>query len=201
VKHPEAAHSPAAASAAGVHYDALMQPDTPDRVLDFGSGGMWWEIIRSTADTNGAYLEIVNVIRPGFDGPPLHIHPTAEESYAVTAGELDVCVAGAWRKVKAGETATVPAGVPHTLKNTSIADVSLVNVHRPAMAFERMFRRMHAMIAAGKLSLPPRGLGAMIRISMLFCEHEAEIRTVKPPHMAMRTLARVGKLLGFKLPA
>jgi hypothetical protein len=118
----------------------------------------------------------------------------------VTEGALDVCVDGEWKKLRAGESVTVPAGVPHTLRNSSGAEVRLVNVHRPAMEFERMFRRMHAMIVAGRLTLPPRGLGAMLRIAMPFREHEREIVSVKPPNAVMRTFARVGRLVGIKLP-
>jgi mannose-6-phosphate isomerase-like protein (cupin superfamily) len=178
-----------------------MASGTADRVLDFGTSGMWWEITRTTADTGGAYFEAVNVLRVGFGGPPLHAHPTAEETYAVTEGELDVCVGGAWRKVRAGEAVTVAAGTPHTLRNTSGAEVRLLNTHKPALAFERFFRRMHAMIAAGELSLPPRGPGALLRISMLFNDHPREIVSVKPPRAVLAALARVGRLVGYKLPS
>jgi quercetin dioxygenase-like cupin family protein len=170
------------------------------RILDFGTTGMWWEITRTTADTNGDYFEAVNVLKASFRGPPLHAHPTAEETYAVTEGELDVCLAGTWRTLKAGESVTVAAGVPHTLRNASANDVRLLNTHKPALQFERMFRRMHAMIAAGELALPPRGFGALLRIAMLFNDHQREIVSVKPPRAVIRLLAAVGKSLGYKLP-
>jgi len=178
----------------------MTSADPGDRILDFGAAGMWWEVTRSTADTAGAYFEAVNVIGPGFDGPPLHAHPTAEETYAVTAGVLEVCVDGVWRRLGAGESATVPAGVPHTLRNSSGAEVRLVNRHTPALGFERFFRRLHAMAAAGEVTLPPRGFGAVVRLSMLFTEHEREIVSVKPPRVVMRVLARVGRVLGYRLP-
>jgi mannose-6-phosphate isomerase-like protein (cupin superfamily) len=178
-----------------------MESQTDKQILDFGATEMWWEITRSTADTAGEYFEAINVIvNPEFGGPPLHAHPTAEESYAVTQGELEVCVAGVWRTLKTGESATVPAGVAHTLRNTSGAEVRLINTHKPALEFERFFRRMHAMIAAGTLALPPRGLGQLLRISMLFTEHPREIVSVKPPRAVMSTLALVGRMLGIKLP-
>jgi quercetin dioxygenase-like cupin family protein len=171
------------------------------RVLDFGSAGMWWEITRTTADTNGDYFEAVNVLKAGFGGPPLHAHPEAEETYAVTDGELDVCLAGTWRNLKAGESVTVPPGVPHTLRNAGAGEVRLLNTHKPALQFERFFRRMHAMIAAGELSLPPRGFGALLRIAMLFNGHPREIVSVKPPRPVIRLLAIMGKSLGYKLPS
>ncbi len=71
------------------------------------------EITRSTADTHGALVDAVDVIAPDFAGPPLHIHPTAEESYSVLSGTLDVCVDRIWRRLDAGQSATVPAGTPN----------------------------------------------------------------------------------------
>ena len=47
----------------------------------------------------------------------------------MVSGTLDVCVGGEWRKLATGESVTVPAGTPHTLRNESEAEVKLVNVH------------------------------------------------------------------------
>jgi mannose-6-phosphate isomerase-like protein (cupin superfamily) len=171
-----------------------------DRILDFAAIGMWWEITKSTSDTGGELFEAVNVIAPGFAGPPLHIHPHAEESYCVKEGTLDVCVGGEWRQLSPGESVTVPAGVAHTLKNPHALPVRLLNVHKPALAFERFFRRFHALVSGGKLKLPPKDFGSLLMVSMLFVDHEQEIRSAKPPHVVMRILAVIGKLLGYKLP-
>jgi quercetin dioxygenase-like cupin family protein len=162
--------------------------------------GMWWEITRSTADTRGELLEAINVIGPDFAGPPLHIHPSAEESYAVVSGTLDVCVGGEWRKLVPGESVIVPPGTPHTLKNESGAEVKLVNVHKPAQQFERFFRRLHSLACSGRVTFPPKGLRSAILLSMLFSEHPQEVLSVKPPRWLMKALARVGRILGYKLP-
>jgi mannose-6-phosphate isomerase-like protein (cupin superfamily) len=171
-----------------------------DRVLDFAQIGMWWEITNSTADTGGERFEAINVLAPSFAGPPLHLHPTAEESYAVVSGTLDVCVGDHWRKLATGESVTVPAGTPHTLKNESGAEVRLINVHKPALEFERFFRRFHALVCTGKLKLPPKDLQSAILVSMLFSEHPQEVVSVKPSRRLMQALALVGRILGYKLP-
>jgi mannose-6-phosphate isomerase-like protein (cupin superfamily) len=162
--------------------------------------GMWWEITKSTADTGGELFEAINVLGPNFAGPPLHIHPSAEESYAVVSGTLDVCVGGNWRKLGPGESVTVPAGTPHTLKNESGAEVKLVNVHKPAQQFERFFRRLHALACSGMVTFPPKRLRSAILLSMLFSEYPKEVISVKPPRWLMKALARVGRILGYKLP-
>jgi mannose-6-phosphate isomerase-like protein (cupin superfamily) len=178
-----------------------MQANDAGRILDFAPIGMWWEITKSTADTGGEAFEAINVIGPGFGGPPLHLHPTAEESYRVLSGTLDVCVGREWRKVQPGETATVPAGVPHTLKNASGAEVRLVNVHSPALDFERFFRRMHALICTQGMKLPPKDLRSAILVSMLFTDHPREIVSVAPPRQLLLALSMVGRLVGYKLPS
>ncbi len=170
------------------------------RVLDFGATGMWWEITHSKEDTNGEYFEVLNVIEPGFGGPPLHMHPMAEESYEVIEGFLDVYVNGEWRKLGPGEKAVVPKGMSHTLRNPYRDAVRMINIHRPALDIEHFFRRMHSLVAQGKLTLPPKNLGAVIRLSMLFTAHENEIKSVVPSQWVMKVLAFIGKVFGYRLP-
>ena len=56
-------------------------PGGGDRQLDFHPGmGMRWEITRSTKDTAGQLFEATNWLDARMPGPPVHVHPTAEES-------------------------------------------------------------------------------------------------------------------------
>ena len=176
-------------------------PPGGDRELDFHPGmEMRWEITRSTADTAGELFEATNWIGPEMPGPPVHVHPTADESYNVIEGALDVCVNGEWRTLRAGESATAPAGAPHTLRNATKETVRIVNVHRPALQFESFFREMHALIGQGKIKqLPPKEPRSAIYVAMLFGKYPDEIRVVKPPSGVFKALALVGRALGFKL--
>ncbi len=176
-------------------------PADGDRQLDFRPGmDMQWEVTRTTADTAGELFEATNWVAAGMGGPPVHVHPTAEESYAVVEGTMDVFMNGEWKTLRAGETATVPADVPHTLRNSSTEPVRIVNVHRPALRFESFFREMHALIRAGKIKrLPPKDPRSAIYAAMLFGKYPAEIRVVKPPPAIFKALALIGRGLGFKL--
>jgi mannose-6-phosphate isomerase-like protein (cupin superfamily) len=171
------------------------------RQLDFRPGmDMQWEVTRTTADTAGELFEATNWVAAGMGGPPVHVHPTAEESYAVVEGTMDVFVGGEWTTLRAGETATVPPDTPHTLRNSSPEPVRIVNVHRPALKFESFFREMHALIGAGKIKrLPPKDPRSAIYAAMLFQKYPAEIRVVKPPNGIFKALAVIGRGLGFKL--
>jgi mannose-6-phosphate isomerase-like protein (cupin superfamily) len=65
--------------------------------------GMWWEITRSTVDTSGELFEATNWVEARMPGPPVHVHPTVEESYEVIEGALEVFMDGKWSPVRAGE--------------------------------------------------------------------------------------------------
>lgn len=172
-----------------------------DRRLDFRPGmGMWWEVTRSTDDTSGELFEATNWIEPRMPGPPVHVHPTAEESYDVVEGALEVFMHGQWSPVRAGEKATVPAGVPHSVRNASDEPARIVNIHQPAQRFESFFREMHRLIHEGKIRrLPPKDPRSAIYAAMLFESYPDEIRVVKPPEQVFRALAMIGRALRFRL--
>jgi mannose-6-phosphate isomerase-like protein (cupin superfamily) len=94
----------------------------------------------STEDTSGELFEATNWIEPRMPGPPVHVHPTAEESYEVIEGALEVFMNGEWTPVHAGEKATAAAGAPHSVRNGSDEPARIVNIHRPAQRFESFFR-------------------------------------------------------------
>lgn len=173
------------------------------RQLDFRPGmDMTWEITQSTDETGGALFEATNWVGGATGGPPVHVHPTAEESYAVIEGAADVFMDGGWRTVHGGDSVTVPAGMPHTIKNSSREAVRLVNTHRPALRFEAMFRELHALIQQGKIKrLPPKDPRSAIYAAMLFAKYPDEQRMVKPPQALFNSLARLGRMLGLKLQA
>ena len=74
------------------------------RHLDFRPGmAMWWEITRSTEDSAGELFEATNWIEPGMAAPPVHVHPSAEESDQVVEGAIEVFMDGSWSRVGPGE--------------------------------------------------------------------------------------------------
>lgn len=173
--------------------------ETQDRILDFGCFPGRWEITHSTEDTNGEFLEMrFEIETVPEEGPFVHTHPSAEESYEVRSGVLEVYEDGEWLEIAAGEKHTVPPGTPHTFKNKT--PVELVNVHRPALQHETFFRRFHRLVTGHGVSLPPDGFRDAVLIAMLTTEHEADVYAVNPPHWAFKGLGGIGRLLGYELP-
>ena len=169
------------------------------RILDWGGFPGRWEITQSTKDTEGKYLEMhFEIEGTTGDSPPLHIHPEAEESYEVLSGMLEVNVDGEWKQIPAGEKHSVSPGTPHTFRNKK--SVEVINVHKPALGYEHFFRRFHKLVTEEGVSLPPKSFKSLVLMGMLFEDYEQEILSVKPPQFVMRSLAKVGNILGYQLP-
>ena len=169
-----------------------------DRILDFQPAiAMRWEITRSTADTGGALLETVWWVGPHTGGPPIHLHPAAEESYEVLEGTQEVFIQGRWSTLHPGEKVTVPPGTRHTLRNSSDADVRLINIHQPALRIEQMFRDLHRLTSSGKVKrLPPQDPRSLIYLGMLFARYSDEQYTT--PHGVFTILPLIGRALGMR---
>jgi hypothetical protein len=65
-------------------------------------------------------------------------------------GAFEVFVRDGWRTLRAGESASVPAGAVHTFR-VGDRPVRVRNVHAPALDFEDYFASESALMAAGKI--------------------------------------------------
>ena len=126
-----------------------------DRQLDFHPGmGMRSRKCRSAEETRGKVFESTHWYDAGEPGPPVHMHPDSADTFAVIDGTLDVCIDGEWRSVPAGETATIPAGVPRRSRNTSDETAKVKVTMQPAGRSEAFFRDMHGLIHRGQDQAP-----------------------------------------------
>ena len=172
-----------------------------DRELDFHPVmGERWEITQSTEDSSGELFESTVWLDPHVAEPPPHVHPSAEESFEVLEGSLDVFKEGAWTTLQPGESATVPPNVRHTFRNATDEMAKVLIRIRPAGRSEAFFRHMQTLIAEGKLKrLPPKEPGSAIYIAMLFSEYRDFTRPMGPLSGVLKMLAFTGKALRFKL--
>ena len=170
-----------------------------DRELDFHpSLGMRWEITQSPTDNSGELFELTAWLDPHLPAPPPHVHPNFEESFQVLEGTLDVCKDGAWTTLRPGETESVPAGVPHTLRNSSDEMVKVVGRMQPAGRAEEFFRHIASLIRDGKIK-GPQDLRSGIYFAMLADSYPDVSRPTGPVKVAFKPLALIGKALRFKL--
>jgi mannose-6-phosphate isomerase-like protein (cupin superfamily) len=167
----------------------------PDRLV--WPDGTIYEIVRSTASTAGALLEMRWHLPAGGWAPQAHVHPNLSEDYEVLTGSLDLLQHGRWQKLAPGDAASIAPGTAHTFR---VADGPAVvrNVHRPALDFEPYIRRLCAAAnqhALGDLT----GLRSLLQIAVLvyaFPRHsQAENAAL---NAAVPALAAIGRLLGYR---
>jgi quercetin dioxygenase-like cupin family protein len=170
-------------------------------VLDLGPIGATFHVRRTSADTDGRLLAMEWVLLPRSSGTPIHVHPSAVESYEVLEGELDLYVNGGWTKLAVGEEASVNPGVPHTFRNSSDSQTRVYNVHAPAMRFGEYFGGIDRVVRSGKVPHNRMSLKTVLYLSLLMTSFADEIASVRPPQSLMKGLATLARLLGYRLPA
>lgn len=172
-----------------------------DRRLDFHPAmGMRLEITRASEETSGELFESTNWLEARLPGPPVHVHPNAEESFELIEGSLEVFKDGAWTTLSPGETAIIPAGVPHTFRNACDEPAKIVTRIQPAGSSEAFFRDIHRLIHSGKVKqLPPKGPRAAIYAALLYDRYPDEIRATGALNGVFKALTLVGKALRFEL--
>src|SRR5215208_656637 len=99
--------------------------------------GSVYEVLKTAADTDGTYVEMVFHQPPGAVPPPPHVHSELVEQYEVLEGRFDVMVDGVWSTLGPGQSASVPQGALHTFKNRSGSMVRVRNIHRPGGRFDQ----------------------------------------------------------------
>ncbi len=97
--------------------------------IRYGPGGIY-RIVTTTAQTGGIHFALDCTEKPG-GGPPLHVHETEEEYFFVTEGEFAFSIDGKITKAKAGESAFVPRGKVHCLKNCTNQDARMLALFTP----------------------------------------------------------------------
>jgi quercetin dioxygenase-like cupin family protein len=168
-------------------------------ILNLGPLGARFLIRKTAAETEGRSFEMEWHLAPKSGGTPIHVHPQATETYEVLEGKFEVYVDAAWRTLSAGERLAVEPGTPHTFRNSSADVVRVYNTHQPAMRFDQYFEGLSQLVNRGVISTPRITPRAIVHLAMLMTTHEEEIISVKPPHLLMRILGRIGRSLGYRI--
>jgi mannose-6-phosphate isomerase-like protein (cupin superfamily) len=119
-----------------VRHDA----DRFDRPVQFLNGR--FDIKLSTADSGGKIF-VVDTVRSGHGGPPLHYHHDQDEWFLVQDGRFRIQVGEALHELGPGDTILGPKGIPHAFLNLTPAARLLV-AFLPAGSMEAFFA--HALL-------------------------------------------------------
>ena len=82
-------------------------------------------------NTNGV-MDFWIVTNGPKSGPPLHIHPNADELFYILEGSLLMKNGDDLTEVRAGDLVYIPKGVPHTFANMTDRPARSINVFCPS---------------------------------------------------------------------
>jgi hypothetical protein len=124
-------------------------------------------------------LRIESVNPPGDLLEPVHVHPRQESGAEVLSGCLVFEVDGSNRRLSAGETIAIPAGVPHRFWAEGEEAARSVQFFRPALDIAAFFETLFGLAQRGELD--SKGMPSPLQLAVMVPEFSDEIRTVRPP--------------------
>ncbi|MCB0829077.1 MAG: quercetin 2,3-dioxygenase [Solirubrobacterales bacterium] len=128
----------------------------PPIVAGPGEGEALWFLgilatIKSSAETTGGAVAVIEHLAPQGSGSPLHVHSREDEWFYVIDGELTFWVGGEVSAAPAGTFVFGPKGIPHTFAVSS-EEARFLLVTEPA-GFEAFMRAGGE--PAERLEIPP----------------------------------------------
>lgn len=146
-------------------------------------------ILTTASESDGELYEQRVEYLAGSPFPPAHYHPAQDEHFEVETGAMVFVVDGEERTVSAGESIDIPRGTSHKARNASSDESAVVRWEtRPALRSGEFFA------ATSMLSTSP------VDGAVLANEFRDVFRLSGPAALAVPVLARLGRLMGRKLP-
>lgn len=100
------------------------------------------------------FLELRVSLPPGRQGPPLHVHFAEDEEGTVTSGVLSAEVGGDIVHIGAGESVTLPRGVPHRWWNEGSAPLEFVAYAKPVVDLDRYLQAVFQILSSSATGRP-----------------------------------------------
>ncbi|MBG0792438.1 cupin domain-containing protein [Methylocystis sp. H62] len=134
----------------------------------------------------------------------IHVHPLADETFAVSSGRLKVIMAGKEHFVGAGETITVPRGTPHYFANASAEAMKATVSFFPPQQHLRFFRNFAMLTQQRPQWFSAKGDPKLLLIALVLDVYHDHLYLAGPPIWLQKTafaiLARAARWRGYALP-
>jgi mannose-6-phosphate isomerase-like protein (cupin superfamily) len=153
-------------------------------------------ISRSTADTNGAFVEFITTLPAGRHGPPLHIHPKQTEYFEAIEGRLGIALDNKRVVLDPGQSFELPEDTLHTFYNAGNTAMKFKVIFKPALSMEWF---ANEMIAAANRSYPKRPsiFETAYILSQVKGEYHLEDLSMFKQKILFPVLALIGKWFGL----
>lgn len=170
---------------------------------------------KGAAETDGEFVRFESTMYPAADAPNPdlpherwsldyefeHVHPEQAERWEVLSGELRVAVDVEARTLTEGETATLPAGVPHRHDNPTDRPIRVVWERRPAFEDAEWAESLYALAQEG--AVDQEGVPGPLQLAVITDAYPDEsVYSAAVPvgvqKLAFSALAAVGRLAGYE---
>jgi mannose-6-phosphate isomerase-like protein (cupin superfamily) len=155
---------------------------------------------KTSRDTNGEYVVVETVLRPGSQVAAAHVHPYQTERFEIQEGKVGMKVGRKKVEAKAGEAITVEPGTPHKFWNAGEGEARFTCTVSPALGFEQLIETMFGLAADGKTS--KKGMPNPLRLAVIAHHHFDDVRLPGIPHVLQRAAlamgAPMGRALGYR---
>lgn len=172
----------------------------PAREIANPRTGQRMRFLLTAADTDGALLRIETHNPSNAIAEPMHVHPRQDTRAEVVSGALHFVVDGRERRLTAGDSITIPAGVPHRFWNDGDTEAVAIQEARPALRLAEFFETYFQLATDGDMD--EHGRPSLLRSAVLGPEFADEIRLVTPPWLLQRIaytlLAPIAWLCGYR---
>ena len=170
------------------------EPNVYPRTIDSG-GGQRMTILGRRRDGPREWMDVVSEVQPGA-GPPMHVHPTQDESLIVLDGKIAYVVAGREPQFAGpGETVTFPRGVAHRFWNAGDDVLRCEGNISPPLGFEYFMTALYSSTAEHGGKRP-----GLFDLAFLLHHFESENAMVGLPAPLRKgvlpVLRTIGKLTG-----
>jgi quercetin dioxygenase-like cupin family protein len=165
------------------------------RYFENTATGEKFDFIKTPADTNGAYAEVIITVPAGFNAIPAHAHPQQSEQFTVITGKIGVKNNGETYILGPGESIISDAGSVHSWWNAGDTELRFNGKVVPAMHFSELIGTIYDS-ANARNSTEPSLLDA-IYVLMKYRDEYDPVFLPKPVQMVgFPVLYALGKLTG-----
>ncbi|MFL5918935.1 MAG: cupin domain-containing protein [Gaiellaceae bacterium] len=149
---------------------------------------------KTSRETDGEYVLVETILRPGATVAAAHSHPYQSESFHVLEGRVGMKVGGEKVELGPGESVTVLPRTAHKFWNAGDAETRFTCEVRPAGQFEQLIETMFNLAADGKTS--KKGMPNPLRLAVIARHHFDDVRLPMIPHVLQRLALGMGAPLG-----
>jgi mannose-6-phosphate isomerase-like protein (cupin superfamily) len=139
---------------------------------------------KTSADTDGKYLEIDVELTPDGAVPGMHVHPNQEERFEILSGNVRFRKGLKKIDAKAGDVVVVEPGKAHKFKNKGEVGAAMRVRVSPALEMERLFETAVGLAHDGRVT--KNGMPRPLDLALFVREFKEEVRGPGSPGWVQR---------------